>query len=414
MRLFDVVLVLVLLGCSAAPEEELPAEHAAGGGGTSSGVGGGSGAGGTFGGSMSDAGRAGFTSSAGSSAGGRTATAGTAGNTAFDGAMSGPTTHPWDWAGIVGTGQSLSVGAEAYNIVLDTQPFKNLKLALNGANVTLPPYDANDAALSVVPLVEPIRGKVFGFPEPYPTNIYGETPHTAMADQISSLFLKDTGEDYITVHSAVGESGMAIDVIGKNATPDAGRGHAYAASLFEVTALKRLAAAAGKTYGVGGIILTHGETDWGNPDYESKVYQLYTDYNADLRAITGQIQKVPLFLSQQQTCPGDNSSAASLIAQWKSGVDHPGEVICVGPKYQYPYANDHVHLLPAGYDHARRKVRRGLLREGRTWARLAAAPAHFSHARGSGDHGEVSRPRAATRLGLNVARDASIGAHRVE
>ena len=265
MRLFDVVLVLVLLGCSAVPEEELPAEHAAGGDGTSSGVGGGSGAGGTFGGSMSDAGRAGLTSSAGSSVGGRTATAGTGGNTAFDGAMSGPTTHPWDWAGIVGTGQSLSVGAEAYNIVLDTQPFKNLKLALNGANVTLPPYDTNDAALSVVPLVEPIRGKVFGFPEPYPTNIYGETPHTAMADQISSLFLKDTGEDYITVHSVVGESGMAIDVIGKNATPDAGRGHAYAASLFEVTALKRLAAAAGKTYGVGGIILTHGETDWGTP-----------------------------------------------------------------------------------------------------------------------------------------------------
>ena len=42
----------------------------------------------------------------------------TAGNTSFDGAMSGPATHPWDWAGIIGTGQSLSVGAEAYNIVL--------------------------------------------------------------------------------------------------------------------------------------------------------------------------------------------------------------------------------------------------------------------------------------------------------
>src|SRR4051812_30379798 len=132
MRLFDLVLVLVLLGCSAAPQEELPAEHAAGGGGTSSGVGGGSGAGGTLGGSMSDSGLAGLTSSAGSSDGGRTATAGAAGNTLFDSAMRGPTTHPWDWAGIVGTGQSLSVGAEAYNIVLNAQPFKNLKLALNG------------------------------------------------------------------------------------------------------------------------------------------------------------------------------------------------------------------------------------------------------------------------------------------
>src|SRR4051812_37946087 len=107
MRLLDLVLVLVLLGCSAAPEE-LPAEYAAEGGGTSSELGGGSGAGGMLGSSMSDAGRTGLTSSAGSSDGGRTMTAGAAGNTLFDGAISGPTTHPWDWAGIVGTGQSLS------------------------------------------------------------------------------------------------------------------------------------------------------------------------------------------------------------------------------------------------------------------------------------------------------------------
>jgi hypothetical protein len=31
-------------------------------------------------------------------------------------------------------------------------------------------------------------------------------------------------------------------------------------------------------------------------------------------------------------------------------TDHPGEVICVGPKYQYTYADDHLHLATKGYD----------------------------------------------------------------
>jgi hypothetical protein len=32
------------------------------------------------------------------------------------------------------------------------------------------------------------------------------------------------------------------------------------------------------------------------------------------------------------------------------GLDHPGLVICTGPKYQYPYASDGVHLTAHGYD----------------------------------------------------------------
>jgi hypothetical protein len=256
----------------------------------------------------------------------------------------------WDWNGIVGTGQSLSVGAQASAVTLKSQPFKNLKLSLGTASVTVPPYNANDPALSVVPLVEPIRSEATSYPGAYPTNIYGETPHTAMADQISALYQKNAGADYITVHTVVGESGQGIGVIDKTATVTSNMGHAYAATLFEVSALKRLAAAAGKTYGVGGIVLTHGETDGGNGSYESDVYRLYADYGADISAITGQTAKIPLFLTQQQTSPGDNSTTASLIAEWKIGVDHPGEVICVGPKYQYAYASDHLHLVASGYD----------------------------------------------------------------
>jgi hypothetical protein len=266
------------------------------------------------------------------------------------GADTGSPTSKWDWNGVVGTGQSLSVGAQAGTPTLTTQPFHNLKLSLGTASVSVPPYNPNDPALSVVPLIETIRAEATSYPSAYPANIYGETPHTAMGDQISSLYRQATGGDYVSVHTVVGESGQPLSVINKTATVTPTMGHAYAATLFEVAALKRLATMSGKTYGVGGIVLTHGESDAGNTNYESGVYQLLTDYNTDIAAITGQKAKVRLLLTQQQTTPGDNTTTASLIAEWKIGVDHPGEAICVGPKYQYPYASDHLHLVAQGYD----------------------------------------------------------------
>jgi hypothetical protein len=255
-----------------------------------------------------------------------------------------------DWNGIVGTGQSLSVGAQASQMTLTTQPFKNLKLSLGTAKLTVPPYDSADPSLSVVPLVEPIRALATSYPSAYPANIYGETPHTAMGSEISALYQRDASGDYITVHTVVGENGQGMKMLYKAATPTATLGHAYAATLFEAAALTRLAKAAGKTYGVTAIVLTHGETDAGSSTYEADMLQLLKDYNADIAAITG--QKVPaiLLVTQQQTTPGDNTTVASLIAQWKAGVDHAAEIVCAGPKYQYEYAADHLHLVAKGYD----------------------------------------------------------------
>jgi hypothetical protein len=287
----------------------------------------------------------------GAGAGGFDAASGPeAGRDAAGDASPGALHHAWDWTGIIGTGQSLSVGVQAPTATLTQQPFANLKLSLGTATLSAPPYDANDPALSVVPLVEPIRALASTYPSAYPSNIYGETPHTAMADQISSLFQKDGGGDYVTVHTVVGESGQGIHVIDKTATVTSNMGHAYAGTLFEVAALKRLAASKGKTYGVAAVVLTHGETDAGNTSYESDMYRLLTDYDQDVAAITGQTSKILLLTTQQQTSPTDNSTQASILAEWKVGLDHPSDAVCVGPKYQYPYASDHLHLVAKGYD----------------------------------------------------------------
>jgi hypothetical protein len=276
--------------------------------------------------------------------------------TASDAGTDAPAAVPtksWDWTGIVGTGQSLSVGAQGSPVNLVAQPFHNLKLS-PGAGMS-PPFDPTNSSLSMVPLTEPVHAYALTYPSAYPLNINGETPHTAMADEITSLYMAATGgSDYVTVHSVVGESGQPMSVIDKAAVEvdDAGMsmGRAYKATLFEAAAIERLAVAAGKTYGIGGIIITHGEADSGNTGYESDLVQLWSDYNADLPPITGQTQTIPMFVSQQHSTPETNGIEASTLAEWKVGLDHPNDIICTGPKYQYPYFSDGIHLVTQGYE----------------------------------------------------------------
>ena len=116
--------------------------------------------------------------------GGRGGSAG-GGGSAGTGGAPGPL---WDWVGVIGTGQSLAVGghgnAPAMPIGATTQRFHNLKLSLGNASV--PPFDPANTMLSMVPLVETIRPIATGYPSPYPRNIYGESFHTAMADELST------------------------------------------------------------------------------------------------------------------------------------------------------------------------------------------------------------------------------------
>jgi hypothetical protein len=276
---------------------------------------------------------------------------------------SGALNIAWDLTGIVGTGQSLSVGAQAGTPTAKatTQQYNNLKLSLG--TLTVPPLDeaaSNSDQLSLVPLVEPIRPVDPGYPSAYPVNLDGESPHTAMSVQLTSMAKADGASDFVTVHTVVGESGQGMSVIDKSATvspngPNSAR--AYAATLFEARAIKRLATAQGKTYGIGAIFLTHGETDAGNAGYEDAMLKLYTDYNADLKAITGQEQSIPLFTSQQHgiyqyvlgTTAASNINTSTKL-QWQASLDHPNEIVCVGPKYQYPYFSDYLHLVALGYE----------------------------------------------------------------
>ena len=97
-----------------------------------------------------------------------------------------------------------------------SQRFGNLKLSLGSA--TVPPFDPNNGALSMVPLTETLRAIATGYPSPYPRNIYGQSFHTAMADEITSLVMGAQSRGYVTAHTAVGEAGQPLSVLQKGAT----------------------------------------------------------------------------------------------------------------------------------------------------------------------------------------------------
>lgn len=251
---------------------------------------------------------------------------------------------PWDWAGVIGTGQSLAVGEKGNPVKATTQPYGNLKLSTGAASW---PLDPEDASFAMVPLVEPIGRRSTTYPSSYPTNISGETPHTTMANQVTALVKAASEQDYLGVHGEFGENGQCMTFLAKGASVSGVNGRAYEATLVETRAVVRLAGEMGKTYGVGAVIVTHGECDAGNTDYESDLFRLWTDYNTDIKAITGQTEDLLMIVSQQNSI---NDRAASTLALWKIGVSHPAQVVCSGPKYQYPYsAEDNVHLVTDGY-----------------------------------------------------------------
>lgn len=265
--------------------------------------------------------------------------------------MTSKTPARWDWNGIIGSGQSLSVGAivGAGSILSTEQPFGNLKLSLARAKV--PPWDPDQPGLEMVPLVEPLRPLATQYPSAYPDNLYGETLHTAMANQISALARAELGVDHVIVPTVVGECGQGMSQLIKHDGPTTGvTGRAYAAFRFEVAALARLAAKANKTYGVRVLVMTHGETDWNSPTYRDELITLLEDTTRDAAVLTGQTEPLVMFLSQTFALPtGRGERPLATQTQWRLGVDYPGRFVCTGPKYQYAGPGDGIHLLTSGY-----------------------------------------------------------------
>jgi hypothetical protein len=249
----------------------------------------------------------------------------------------------WDWHVIIGTGQSLSVGGNGFPPVTTTQPFGNLMLSSGDIQW---PVDLNDPRFSLIPLIEPCGRRATAYPSAWPTNLDGETAHSGAANQITELVRQKFRHDYVTIHFEVGEAGQGMVRIRKDPIKEGVTGRAYEASILQTKAIDRLAKASHKSYGVSAILMTHGETDTGDSQYEEQLHKLWADYNGDIKAITGQKSDVLMIVSQHNRL---GEFSPSTVAQWKAGDDYPENIVCSGPKYQYPYGRDSLHMTAEGY-----------------------------------------------------------------
>jgi hypothetical protein len=211
---------------------------------------------------------------------------------------------------ILSTGQSLSTGTNGAPALSTTQPYSNKMLS--GA--------------SLVPLVE--------------SGV--ETMSSALANTLTSLSPTGDFQSAVTRH---GIGGTAYSGLKKGTS-------AYSTGLSQASAVKAAAEALGYVDRVIGVTTIHGESDHlaGNSaSYESYLVEWQNDYNTDVKAITGQTTNIPLFTDQMSSQTGYNSATSGIpMAQLAASVDHPGDIILVGPKYFFNYS-DTAHLTNTSY-----------------------------------------------------------------
>ncbi|MBS2014764.1 MAG: hypothetical protein JST00_17885 [Deltaproteobacteria bacterium] len=224
---------------------------------------------------------------------------------------------------VLGTGQSLAVGAFGAPPLSTTQPFGNLMFE-GGVLATA------SGLSSFVPLVEGVGSGV-------------ETMSSAFANLVSSASTSSGGaHDLLVSVHAVG--GAPYRVLAKGTPP-------YALGLEQVRAGRRLASERGLAYDVSAVTCAHGAADHTerNARYAEDVVQWQRDYEADVKAITGQTTAIPFFHTQYSSFSIYDATSAIPAAQLRAHVDAPGKVILVGPRYPLLYGPDGVHLTNEGY-----------------------------------------------------------------
>jgi hypothetical protein len=263
---------------------------------------------------------------------------------------------------VLGTGQSLSVGATGTPALSRMQPYANLMF-----NTGVLAGSAN--LESFVPLVEGPPGGVTGYP-----NV--ETLNAAFANLVARMAREEllvgqpegkTSHDLLL--SAHGVGGTPYSGLKKGTAP-------FTAGIAQVNAAKKVAAELGKSYIVRAVTTVHGESDHvtNNLAYDQSLVEWQRDYETDVKAITGQADPIPLFQTQMSSWTRYGATTSKIpLLQLSAHVANPGKIVLVGPKYHLAYSTDGVHLTNAGYLHMGEdyaKVYRRVILEGRPWEPL--------------------------------------------
>lgn len=276
------------------------------------------------------------------------------------------------------TGQSNSVALSAGPITL-TQPYNNL--SFNSG--VMPMQDCDGAGCksysnpsSFIPLVE---GDAFFY------GSYAETLSSGFANEVSKLHSAHTS--LVSIHGRSGNTYWCLRKGGCNYKPS--YLVPFTQGMQEIKDAKLIASSLNKSYIVRAILTVHGESDHysytlGNQEfplygtdgipnkiknYADALLEWQSDYEAGAKSITGQAEKVPLFISQ---ISGWNDTRESQVAQMQldAHIRSNGNVILVTPGYLFTFLSDCKHYT----SHSQRrlgeyfgKVYHQVIVEGKRW-----------------------------------------------
>jgi len=263
---------------------------------------------------------------------------------------------------VVSTGQSNSVAHEGRPLLSTGQPFDNLMFdvgVMTSGVCEAQGCRTYQTPTGFVPLTE---GDTFWYPV--------ETMSSGLANEAAMLARTKLGKPtHDLLVSLAGRNGLTYWCLRKGTCNfvDPTYLHPFDESMKQVTDAKALAVAAGKTYVVRAVTAIHGESDdygyaVGTPEfpidgtdgsyrtitsYGDGLLEWQRDYEAGIKAITGQAQPVPLLISQFS---GWNDVATSAVTQlqYEAHVRSNGKVVLVTPAYVLDWASDCRHYTANG------------------------------------------------------------------
>lgn len=132
---------------------------------------------------------------------------------------------------------------------------------------------------------------------------------------------------------------------------------------------------------VRAFILMHGETDWNNASYGANLTQFQSDFEADVKAVTGQKESVPMIITQMAALrffaapPDASATNQSCLQQLAVSISNP-KIFLAGPTYWVPtidyahWVNTSKRLIGEMVNKCRQKV----VDEGRDWVPVSPKP----------------------------------------
>lgn len=253
---------------------------------------------------------------------------------------------------VLSTGQSNSVGFAARPVLTTEQRWANVMFDTGVMTAVGCDDDGCRGYAKPTKLVPLVEGDTYF--------AYGvET----MSSGLANLVAKESGASLLlSVHGRSGNTYVCLRKGGCDFLLSEGYTSAFDEALKQVTDGKALAAVAGKRYRVGAVTVVHGESDhYGNPyplppsregdawlaSYSDALLEWQRDYDASIRAISGQQEPVPLMVSQMSNW-NDRPSSDIPRHQLDAHVRSQGKVVLVAPTYMLPFADDCIHFTNHG------------------------------------------------------------------